>query len=580
MTFRAPVRDLAFALKTVGHGALMAQAFPDLDEDTVLAVLEAAASFTENELAPLNRRGDIEGARYANGKVTAAPGFAAAYQAFVAGGWNSLSADPEYGGQGLTGALGLAVFEMVHASNMAFGLCPMLTQGAIEALALHGAERHRRLILPRLVSGEWTGTMNLTEPQAGSDLAAIATRAEPDGEGGYRLHGQKIFITWGDHDAADNICHLVLARLPDAPPGVKGISLFLATKRLVDDEGGLGDLNDLRPASIEHKLGIHASPTCVMLFEGARAELVGELNNGIAHMFVMMNAARLQVGVQGVAIAERAFQQALAFAQDRRQGRAAWAADGAIYGHPDVRRSLLLMKAKIEAARAICLSTGVLNDVARLAPDEAARAVAKARAELFTPIAKAWSTDIGVEVASMGVQIHGGMGFIEETGAAQHYRDARIAPIYEGANGIQAIDLVGRKAPMENGGVMDALAAEMHETAHALSGAPGLETVGARLEAGVAALERATDWILANKGPNALSGATPYLKLAGDVVGGWMLGRQALALTGATDDWSAGKAALARVYAAQVLAQAPGLAEGVMEGAADYEAVGARALGG
>ncbi|MDP3635009.1 acyl-CoA dehydrogenase, partial [Phenylobacterium sp.] len=297
-------------------------------------------------------------------------------------------------------------------------------------------------------------------------------------------------------------------------------------------------------------------------------------------MFVMMNAARLQVGVQGVAIAERAFQQALAFSQERKQGRAAWAPDGAIYGHPDIRRSLLLMKAKIEAARAICLSTGVLNDVARLASDEAARAVAKARAELFTPIAKAWSTDVGVEVASMGVQIHGGMGFIEETGAAQHYRDARIAPIYEGTNGIQAIDLVGRKAPMENGGVMDALAAEMHETANALSGTPGLETVGARLEAGVAALERATDWILANKGPNALSGATPYLKLAGDVLGGWMLGLQALALVDATDDWSMSKAALARVYAAQVLAQAPGLAEGVMEGAADYEAVSAHALGG
>ncbi|MES2722071.1 MAG: acyl-CoA dehydrogenase [Pseudomonadota bacterium] len=580
MTFRAPVRDLAFALKTVGHSALMAQAFPDLDEDTVVAVLEAAGSFTESELAPLNRKGDTEGAKYANGKVTAAPGFAAAYQAFVAGGWNSLSADPEHGGQGLTGALGLAVFEMVHASNMAFGLCPMLTQGAIEALALHGTERQKRLVLPKLVSGEWTGTMNLTEPQAGSDLAAVATRAEQDGQGGYRLHGQKIYITWGDHDAADNICHLVLARLPDAPPGVKGISLFLATKRLVDDQGNLGDPNDLRAGSIEHKLGIHGSPTCVMLFEGAQAELVGELNNGIAHMFVMMNAARLQVGVQGVAIAERAFQQALAFSQERKQGRAAWAPDGAIYGHPDIRRSLLLMKAKIEAARAICLSTGVLNDVARLASDQAARAVAKARAELFTPIAKAWSTDVGVEVASMGVQIHGGMGFIEETGAAQHYRDARIAPIYEGTNGIQAIDLVGRKAPMENGGVMDALAAEMHDTARTLSGTPGLETVGAWLEAGVAALERATDWILANKGPSALSGATPYLKLAGDVVGGWMLGLQALALVGATDDWSMSKAALARVYAAQVLAQAPGLAEGVMEGAADYEAVSAHALGG
>ncbi|WP_374578804.1 acyl-CoA dehydrogenase [Phenylobacterium sp.] len=581
MSFRAPVRDLALALKIAGHPALAATAFAELDEDTITAVLEAAAAFTEEELAPLNRKGDQVGARYENGKVIAAPGFADAYRAFVAGGWNSLSADPEYGGQGLTKAMELAVFEMVHASNMAFGLCPMLTQGAIEALDLHGTERQKRLILPRLVSGEWTGTMNLTEPQAGSDLAAVTTRAEPDGQGGYRLYGQKIFITWGDHDAAENICHLVLARLPDSPPGVKGISLFLATKREVRDDGSLGIANELRAGSIEHKLGIHGSPTCVMLFEGAKAELVGEVNNGIAHMFVMMNAARLQVGVQGVAIAERAFQQALAFAQERKQGRAVWSAEypAPLYGHPDVRRSLLLMKAKIEAARGVCMTTGVLADQARLAADEAERATAKARQELLTPIAKAWSTDIGVEVASMGVQIHGGMGFIEETGAAQHYRDARIAPIYEGTNGIQAIDLIGRKVPMENGGVMDALCADMSASVEDLMATPGLDGVGSRLEAGIAALERATDWILRNKGPRALSAATPYLKLAGDVVGGWMLARQALAVAGADDAWSLSKAALARVYASQVLALAPGLADGLTEGADDLEAVGADALG-
>ncbi|WP_309643205.1 acyl-CoA dehydrogenase [Phenylobacterium sp.] len=579
MTFRAPVRDLALSLQTAGHPALIGQAFPDLDQDTVMAVLEAAGAFVESELAPLNRKGDQVGARFENGVVSAAPGFAAAYRAFVAGGWNSLSADPEHGGQGLTKAMELAVFEMVHASNMAFGLCPMLTQGAIEALDLHGTERQKRLVLPKLVSGEWTGTMNLTEPQAGSDLAAVTTRAEPDGQGGYRLHGQKIFITWGDHDAAENICHLVLARLPDAPPGVKGISLFLATKRDVLEDGGLGVANDLRAGSIEHKLGIHGSPTCVMLFEGARAELVGEVNNGIAHMFVMMNAARLQVGVQGVAIAERAFQQALAFSQERRQGRAAWSADGSIYGHPDVRRTLTLMKAKIEAARAICLTTGVCADLARLAPTEAERTTAKQRQELLTPIAKAWSTDIGVEVASLGVQVHGGMGFIEETGAAQHYRDARIAPIYEGTNGIQAIDLVGRKVPMEGGAVMDALCAEMQATAESLAGAPGLEVVGVRLEAGVAALERATDWLLQNKGANALTAATPYLKLAGDVIGGWMLARQALATAAATDDWSKSKSALARLYAGQILAQAPGLADGVTDGAGDLESVSAEAIG-
>ena len=581
MSYRAPVRDLALSLQIAGHPALVSGAFAELDDDTVAAVLEAAGAFTQEQLAPLNRKGDQVGARYENGAVIAAPGFADAYRAFVAGGWNSLSADPEHGGQGLTKAMELAVFEMVHASNMAFGLCPMLTQGAIEALTLHGAERQKALVLPKLVSGEWTGTMNLTEPQAGSDLAAVTTRAEPDGNGGYRLYGQKIFITWGDHDAAKNICHLVLARLPDSPPGVKGISLFLATKREVLDDGSLGVANDLRAGSIEHKLGIHGSPTCVMLFEGAKAELVGEVNNGIAHMFVMMNAARLQVGVQGVAIAERAFQQALAFAQERRQGRAVWSAEvpAPLYGHPDVRRSLLLMKAKIEAARGICMTTGVLADQARLAPSEAERATAKARQELLTPIAKAWSTDVGVEVASMGVQVHGGMGFIEETGAAQHYRDARIAPIYEGTNGIQAIDLIGRKVAMQDGAVMDALCAEMHETAQALQGDPALGGVAAHLEAGVAALERATDWVLQNKGPNALAGATPYLKLAGDVIGGWMLARQAQAVADGQDAWSKSKPALARVFASQVLAQAPGLAAGVMEGADDFEAVGAEALG-
>lgn len=581
MSFRAPVRDLALALKVAGHPALIGASFAELDEDTVTAVLEAAGAFTEEQLAPLNRVGDQVGARYENGKVTAAPGFADAYRAFVAGGWNSLSADPEHGGQGLTKAMELAVFEMVHAANMAFGLCPMLTQGAIEALHLHGTERQKRLVLPKLVSGEWTGTMNLTEPQAGSDLAAVTTRAEPDGHGGYLLSGQKIFITWGDHDAAENICHLVLARLPDAPPGVKGISLFLAPKFLVDEEGNAGPANDLRPGSIEHKLGIHGSPTCVMLFEGAKAELVGELNNGLAHMFVMMNAARLQVGVQGVAIAERAFQQALAFSQERRQGRAAWSDEypAPLYGHPDVRRTLLLMKAKIEAARGICMTTGVLADQARLATSPAERAMAKARQELLTPIAKAWSTDIGVEVSSLGVQVHGGMGFIEETGAAQHYRDARIAPIYEGTNGIQAIDLVGRKVAMEDGAVMDALCADIHAAVGELKAVAGFEEVASRLDAGVAALERATDWVLNNRGPNALAAATPYLRLAGDVIGGWMLALQALATADAADEWSKSKAALARVYAGQVLTQAPGVADGLMDGAGDLETISAAALG-
>ncbi|MDP2214334.1 acyl-CoA dehydrogenase [Phenylobacterium sp.] len=582
MTFRAPVRDIAFALNVAGHGDLVETSFPELDADTVAAVLDAAGAFTTEILAPLNWTGDQAGASHADGKVTAAPGFAEAYRAFAEQGWNSLSAEDEHGGQGLPKAMELAVFEMVHAANMAFGLCPMLTQAAIEALTQHGTERQKRLVLPRLVSGEWTGTMNLTEPQAGSDLAALTTRAEPDGNGGYKLYGQKIFITWGDHDAADNICHLVLARLPDAPPGVKGISLFLATKRLVKDDGALGEANALWAASIEHKLGIHASPTCVMMFDGAQAELVGELNQGLAHMFVMMNAARLQVGVEGVGIAERAFQQALAYAQDRTQGRSAWggASPAPIYDHPDVRRTLMLMKAKIEAARGVCFMTGVLADHARLAPTPEARASAKARQDLLTPIAKAWSTDVGVEVASLGVQVHGGMGFIEETGAAQHYRDARIGPIYEGTNGIQALDLAGRKLSMGEGSVMDALCAEMAMTAEALTERADLTEAGRRLAQGVAALEAATDWLLKNRGTPSAAGATPYLKLAGDVIGGFVLARQALAAAGSDDPWMQARLPLLRLYAGQVLAGAPGLVAAVTQGAEDLEAVSAAALAG
>jgi alkylation response protein AidB-like acyl-CoA dehydrogenase len=567
MSFRAPVRDLAFALKTVGLEALLGEAFPETDAETVEAVLEAAGTFSGEVLAPLNRAGDTVGARYANGVVTAAPGFAEAYQAYARDGWTSLAVEPEHGGQGLPKAVELAVAEMVQSANMSFGLCPMLSQAAMECLALLGTERQKELVLPKLVSGEWTGAMVLTEPQAGTDLAALTAKAEPDGEGGYRLTGQKIFITWGDHDMADNIVHMVLARTPDAPPGVKGISLFMTSRREIREDGGLGERNSFRPGSIEHKMGIHGSPTCVMLYEGAKAELVGQLNQGLAHMFVMMNAARLAVGVQGVAIAERAFQQALAFTQERRQGRAVWSGDypAAIWDHPDVRRTLMLMKAKIEAARGICLMTGVLADVGRLARDEAAREAARARQDLLVPIAKAWSTDVGVEVASLGVQVHGGMGFIEETGAAQHYRDARIAPIYEGTNGVQAIDLSGRKLNLTKGEAMRELCAEMLLTAEALTESAELAPVGRRLAAGVAALERATEAQLANAGPKALISATPYLKLAGDVIGGWILGRQALAAAGSDAPWLQAKGALARLYASQVLAQAPGLAEGVMD---------------
>ena len=580
MTFRAPVRDLAFALEVAGLHALLGRAFPETDAGTVQAVLEAAGTFASEALAPLNRIGDTEGARYANGAVTAPPGFAEAYRAYARDGWTSLAVAPAHGGQGLPKTVELAVDEMVPSTTMSFGLCPMLSQAAIECLALLGTERQKRLVLPKLVSGEWTGAMVLTEPQAGTDLGALTARAEPDGEGGYRLTGQKIFITWGDHDMTDNIVHLVLARTPDAPLGVKGISLFMTSRREIADDGGLGARNAFRPASIEHKLGIHGSPTCVMLYEGAKAELVGQLGRGLPHMFVMMNAARLAVGVQGVAIAERAYQQALAFAQERRQGRAVWSGDypAPIWDHPDVRRTLMLMKAKIEAARGVCLMTGVLADLGRLAETQAEREAARARQDLLTPIAKAWSSDIGVEVASAGVQVHGGMGFIEETGAAQHYRDARIAAIYEGANGVQAIDLTGRKLNMTKGATMRELCAEMLLTAEGLTENPELAPVGRRLAAGVAALERATDVQLANAGPKALISATPYLKLAGEVIGGWMLARQALAAAGSDAPWLRARALLAKLYASQVLAQAPGLAEGVAEPLEEMAEIPAEAL--
>ncbi|MDB5429809.1 MAG: acyl-CoA dehydrogenase domain protein [Caulobacter sp.] len=568
MTYRAPVRDISFALTHQAGFPRVAALAPEADADTVAAVLEAAGVFTAEVLAPLNRSGDLNGATYENGRVTAAPGFADAYRAFAEQGWTGLSAAPEHGGQGLPKALEIGVYEMVSAANMAFSLCPILTQGAIEALAHHGTARQKTLILPRLVSGEWTGTMNLTEPQAGSDLSAVTTRAEPDGEGGYRLKGEKIFITWGDHDGADNIIHLVLARLPGAPAGVKGISLFAASKRILNEDGSLGGLNDLRPASIEHKLGIHASPTCVMLFEGARAELVGVENQGLAHMFTMMNAARLQVGTQGVGIAERAYQQALAFSLERRQGRSAWTGEASapIFDHPDVRRTLIFMKAKVDAARAICLSTAVAADLARLASDPAEKEAARLREELLTPIAKAWSTDVGVEVASLGVQIHGGMGFIEETGAAQHYRDARIAPIYEGTNAIQAIDLIGRKLSMAGGAAIAALLEEMRAAAADLAGGE-LADIGVRLSAGVEAASACTDWLTEHKGtPDALAGATAYLGLLGDVVGGWMHAKAARAAAGNSEPWMQGKVAVARFYAEQILAQAPGKAASVTQG--------------
>ncbi|MBV8593182.1 MAG: acyl-CoA dehydrogenase C-terminal domain-containing protein [Caulobacteraceae bacterium] len=591
MTYKAPVRDLIFSLRHAAGAGRLEALFPGFDDDTLGAVLDHAGALAADVLAPIDRAGDLEGARLENGAVRAAPGFADAYRQFAEGGWNGLSADAEFGGQGLPKALEVAVFEMMQGANMAFSLCPMLTLAAIEALHQHGTDRQKRLYMPNLISGRWTGTMNLTEPQSGSDLAAIATRATPDGDG-YRLNGQKIFITWGDHDVAENIVHLVLARVDGAPPGSRGLSLFLCPKRRVGEDGALGEANGVRPASLERKLGVHASPTCVMLYEDARAELVGAANQGLAAMFVMMNSARLHVGAQGVGVAERAFQGALAYALERRQGRSAWTGTlpSRLFDHPDVRRTLMLMKARIEAARGLCLATAVAGDLARRAGNPVDRDEARLREDLLTPIAKAWSTDMAVEVASMGLQVHGGMGFIEETGAAQPYRDARVLPIYEGTNGIQAIDLMGRKLALGKGQAVRELVSEIFPTASAMKSADDawLHTVGARLEAGLAAVQSATGWLIERRGhaqPDALAGATPYLKLMGDVVGGWMLAKGALvaseklAAGEGPADYLRGKIALARVFAEQVLSAAPAQAQAVSQGAIDLFRATPEALG-
>ena len=594
MSYRAPVRDLAFALEAVaGIDQVVATgAFPDYDADVMGAVLEAAGQFSEQVLAPLNRPGDLAGAKYADGAVTAAPGFVDAYKQFAEGGWTGLTASVEAGGQALPKALELAAYETVHAANMAFGLCPMLSLASIEALEAVGTEHQKATYLTRLVSGEWTGAMVLTEPHAGSDLGALTTTATPNGDGTYALNGQKIYITWGDHDATDNIIHLVLARLPDAPAGPKGISLFLTPKFAVNADGSLGERNGFHPVGIEHKLGIHASPTCVMSYEGARAELVGRPNEGLAHMFVMMNAARLAVGVEGVGVAERAYQHALAYALDRRQGRSVWTGEknAPIFDHPDVRRTLGVMKAKIAAARAICLSTGVAADLAKHAATEAERKAWKGREDLFTPIAKAWSTDIGCEVASQGIQVHGGMGFIEETGAAQYYRDARIAPIYEGTNGIQAMDLVGRKLSMDGGDAAHALIADMKATLVEIDRLYVGKPVE-RFATAIEAVEDATLWLLdakadAARAADVLAGADAYLKLLGDVVGGWMLAKGALAAKARLDAgngdpvWLQGKLDLYDLYAANVLGHASSRLAAVGQGGELLHGLSAEALAG
>ncbi len=577
MTYRAPVADIAFTLK---HSAGLQRAledglYGDLTEDVVDAVLEEAGKFASTVIAPLNAVGDKHGTPLRDGAVTMPPGWKEAYTAWAQGGWNGLAGPAAWGGQGLPHVLNSACIEMWNSASMAFGIGPVLTMGAIEALDRHGTDALKQKYLEKLTTGEWMGTMQLTEPQAGSDVGALRTRAERAADGTYRITGSKIFITYGEHDLTDNIIHFVLARLPDAPPGTKGISLFLVPKFFVDDDGRIGARNDARCHSVEHKLGIHGSPTCTMVYgdnSGATAWLVGEENRGLNCMFTMMNNARLAVGLQGVAIAERATQQAHAYAGERRQGRAGANGSSPIIAHPDVRRMLLTMRALTRAARAICYATGAAIDRAHRAGDDAARRAGNARASLLTPVAKAFSTDIGTEVASLGVQVHGGMGFIEETGAAQHYRDARIAQIYEGTNGIQAIDLVTRKLPLEGGAVVRGYLDELRRTVAAVQARndPAFGATGARLRDAVDSLDRATTWLLGTLDKSsdaALAGATPYLRLFASAAGGCALAEEALAGLRVSDADAAGRVALARFFAENIAVQAGGLETTVTEGA-------------
>ena len=569
MSYRAPVSEMVFTLRHVS--GLPGDAVSPEDAE---AVLTEAGRLAGEVLAPLNRAGDRHGSSLSRGHVTTPPGWREAYRAFTAGGWNGLAADPDFGGQGLPQTLSAAATEMWNGANLAFGLCPLLTAGGIEALAAHGSDDLKARYLEKLVSGEWTATMNLTEPQAGSDLSALRTRAEPAGDGTYRITGAKIYITYGEHDLTDNIVHLVLARLKDAPAGTRGISLFLVPKVLPD-----GAANDLRCSGIEHKLGIHASPTCSMAFGddgGALGWLVGEENRGLACMFTMMNAARLNVGLQGVGVAEAATQKALAYAQERRQGRAPGAAEASpIAAHPDVQRMLLTMKAYTAAARGICYLTAAALDAAHGEEGQ----TAADRASLLTPVAKAFSTDIANEVTSLGVQVHGGMGFVEETGAAQLMRDARILGIYEGTNGIQAMDLTGRKLPLNGGATVRGQIAAMRRIAEGLlrNPDPAFGHMAARLRTGIESLDRATSHQLAvlasNRPDEAQAGAAPYLRLFGLAQGAACLAKGALAANaalkaGETDPAHRARIVLARFFAENLLPAASGLEQAVIDGGA------------
>ena len=586
--YRVDLDEISFNLRNVADldGLITLKEFDHVDPEVVEQVLAEAARFAEEVIAPLNRVGDTEGARRLDdGSVITPTGFREAYDAYVQAGWGALSIDPEFGGGGFPHLVGLAVEEMFTAACMSWSLCPLLTQGAINLLSAHGTDDQKAQYLPLMATGEWTGTMNLTEPQAGSDVGAVAARALPQSDGSYRLVGTKIFITYGEHDLADNIVHLVLARTPDAPPGTRGISCFLVPKHLPTTAGSDGDRNDVRCVSIEHKLGIHASPTCVMAYgdnDGAVGFLVGEENGGMRAMFTMMNHARLSVGLEGVAIAERSYQQALAYAHERRQGRAPGAAAGepsAIIDHPDVRRMLLDMRSTTGAMRGLAYRNAEAIDRARCGSDADQRQAADEQAALLTPLTKAWATDMGCELASMGLQVHGGMGFIEETGSAQHYRDARIAPIYEGTNGIQSADLVGRKLPMRNGRAVRDHLARVGVTAEALDGATGLAPVGRHLQAALEATREAGEWLLAAELTQRLAGADAYLKMLAVTTGAAALADGALAATELGEpDAAADRAVLARFFAANRLSGVPGLFAAVTEPADDLASAAERIL--
>ena len=587
--YSPPLDDMKFALKEVVNVNSLSElpAFNEVGLEALDSLLDEASRFFNEVISPTNRTGDLEGSSLNDdGSVSTPSGFREAYAQYVDAGWGAISFDPEYGGGGFPWLVGIAVTEMLTAANMALSLNPMLTQGSIHALTAHGDQEQKLTWLPKLITGEWAGTMNLTEPQAGSDVGALTTKAELQDDGTYKITGQKIYITWGEHDLTENIVHLVLARTPDAPPGTKGISLFIVPKFIINDDGSIGEENDIKCLSIEHKLGIHASPTCVLQFGdngGATGYIVGEENSGMRYMFTMMNQARLAVGLEGLAVADRAYQQALDYALERMQGRRADTPKGEsvpIIDHPDVRRMLMTMKAYIEAMRCMIYLNAKSIDIAHHHPDEDERTRGHELTDLLTPLSKSWCTDLGNELTSLGIQIHGGMGFVEETGAAQHYRDIRIAGIYEGTNGIQAIDLVGRKLSMRKGDVVRELLLEINETASELHSAD-IKGIAKPLEDAVKDMQAATEWLIEKGGASTddgLAGATPYLRMFGTTVGGWLLAKSALQAKKQIDEGNDSEFLQAKIetaifYAEQLLPQVSGLLPATVSGAQSLYAI-------